>query len=129
MEPQDSHPPSLFANMKFKEPSELDHIEKPFDIRCEHPEDIPSTNINGIWIQDIPIYDMRSSLPGLSLDVQGFVVTNLTSTLKYEEFFDEQKLKVVFAEELRAHLLNLLGAKCVFFHECVVSISSHEQAF
>lgn len=112
--------PALFASMKFKKPTPLDLEEKPYDIRCLHPEDIPPTNVQVAWMHDIPIHDMRPLRPTLSLDTQGFVVADMESRLTYDELFDEEKLRSVFADEVRTYLHDWLGAKCVFFHECVI---------
>ncbi|KKK19977.1 hypothetical protein ARAM_004919 [Aspergillus rambellii] len=117
--------PVIHAGLKFKEPNEQDKIQKPYEIRCIPPEGMPRANFNASIVPNVPIYDMRPLVPSLSLDREGFQVTRLQSKLRYEEFFDEEKLKTVYAEEIRYYLLHTLGASVVFFHECVVSLCSN----
>ncbi|KKK14831.1 hypothetical protein AOCH_003531 [Aspergillus ochraceoroseus] len=109
--------PVIHAGLKFKEPNEQDKIQKPYEIRCIPPEGMPRANFNASIVPNVPIYDMRPLVPSLSLDREGFQVTRLQSKLRYEEFFDEEKLKTVYAEEIRYYLLHTLGASVVFFHD------------
>lgn len=112
-----------YVAMEFKKPTPLDSIEKAYDIRCKGPDGLAQLNTENVTISNIPLYDMRSIVDTLSLDVQGFLVVDLPSRMNYADFFDEEKLRTVYAEEIRSYLLDSLGATCVFFHECVVSSS------
>jgi hypothetical protein len=114
--------PVKYVSMKFKKPAPHDSIEKAYDIRCKSPNGLAKTNLAHVTTHNIPLYDMRPILDTLSLDVQGFLVAELQSRMSYEDFFDEEKLRTVYAEEIRAYLLESLGATCVYFHECVARV-------
>jgi hypothetical protein len=108
---------------QFKKPSDRDLTHKAYEIRCIPPPNLPRINFEHHWVNDIPIHDIRDIQGQLSLDVQGFIVGVLPSQMPYEDFFEQKKLQAGYAEQLREYLLEILGAQCVYFHECVVSAS------
>ena len=106
--------------MRFLKPKSWDPGEKLYELEYNPSDGLAERNYDTHQIYDIPIHDLRPLKGKLSLDREGFVILDLPSSMKYEDYLDETKLKSVFAEELRQCLLNTLGARAVFIHECVV---------
>ncbi|KAJ9133114.1 hypothetical protein NKR19_g9178 [Coniochaeta hoffmannii] len=106
--------------MRFLKPKSWDPGEKLYELEYNPSDGLAERNYDTHQIYDIPIHDLRPLKGKLSLDREGFVILDLPSSMKYEDYLDETKLKSVFAEELRQCLLNTLGARAVFIHECVI---------
>ena len=112
---------ALSATLSFIARDVLHETEKPYELEYEPPDGIEKSNYTIEQIDGVQLHDIRPWKGNLSLDREGFIVSDLHSSLHNEEFWDEQKLKTVFAEELRSHLIRILGARAIYFHECVVS--------
>ena len=56
---------------------------------------------------------MRACVPPASLDVQGFAVHRLQTTMTYSDFDDEATIESVYCRELEQHFKGALGAKAV----------------
>ena len=108
------------ASLSFLRPGSWPKGERPYELLYIPTDGTPLINYERLQVEDIPIYDMRPRQDDLSLDRDGFIVGNLRSKLDYEDFHDEELLKTVFADELRTYLQELLGARALFIHECVV---------
>lgn len=95
--------------------------EKLFAIHYDPHDPLPDQNYTLKTVNDLQIHDVRASKDALSLDREGVTVIQLKNELTYDDYFDESKVKARFAEEVREVLLRELGAKQIYFHECVVS--------
>ncbi|KAL8899442.1 MAG: hypothetical protein Q9207_006200, partial [Kuettlingeria erythrocarpa] len=93
--------------------------EKPYEILYEMTDDTRRTNYDVNIVHNIIVEDLRPQKGQLSLDQDGFVIEDFDSSMPYEDFFDETKLKTQYAQELRRFLIQLFGARAVYFHECV----------
>ena len=94
--------------------------EKPYSMRYPPETDIPQSN----FIQDkqqVRLRDMRQYMDKLSFDDCGFQVMDLQSSMSYQDFKDENKVKTVYREEIAANLKSLLGATHVLVLDHVVS--------
>jgi hypothetical protein len=110
-----------FGEIKFVRPNSWPENEKPYILTYLPTDNFPLTNFDFGDIQNVPIKDMRPIKEKLSLDREGFVVADFASALTYDEYFEEDKLRAVFADELRRFWKDRYGAKAVYIHECVVS--------
>ena len=98
------------------------HItEKLFAIHYLPHDPLPDQNYSLEAVNGLEIHDVRPTKDDLSLDREGVTVINLGNELTYHDYFDEAKVKARFAEEVRDILLRKLGARQIYFHECVVS--------
>ena len=109
------------ATMTFLKRDPRHKKEKPYEILYEMTDDTKRMNYDVNIVHDILVEDLRPQKGRLSLDRDGFMIEELKSAMPYEDFFDETKLKTQYAQELRQFLIQLLGARAIFFHECVVS--------
>lgn len=124
--------PVTTATLNFIKPGSWPASEKPYEILYKPTDGTPNLNYSLEEIHDIPIYDLRVKKGQLSLDREGYLVADIPSHLSYEEFWDESKVRSVYAEEIRAYLLSCLGARACYIHECVVSstcfsVTSHNE--
>ncbi|KAI1114737.1 hypothetical protein F5Y14DRAFT_450816 [Nemania sp. NC0429] len=111
------------STVRFLKPSLKLLSERPYDLRYpllgEDGKPYPKTNYDRVDI-DITIHDMRPRKHKLSLGREGFVVLDLDSGLKPQDYFDREKVKESLVARLRPALIELLGARGVYFHETVV---------
>lgn len=111
---------TLTANLLFVKPGSWPDTEKPYSLLYQPDDDLKLTNFEISDLRPVDIYDMRPKKDTLSIDREGFMFTDFKSKLNYEDYFDDEKLKSVFAPEVRDLLVGKLGAKAAFIHECVV---------
>lgn len=109
------------ASLKFVKPGSWPVGEKLYDLLYTPTDGFPMSNYQLEAVHNITVHDMRPMIKDLSLDKHGFVVMDMPSQLEYEDFGNESLMRNVYAEELRETLLARLGARAVYFHECVVS--------
>ena len=86
-----------------------DH-EKPYRMRYMPFEDIPKTN----FLLDtfaVNIHDIRSSIANLSLDINGYEVHHLESSLGYADFFDDEKVHSIYMKEVQNLVKEVCRAK------------------
>ena len=82
----------------------------------------PKSNYEIRQVDNILIRDVRRFKDKLSLDKEGFVVLETKSTaFNYDGPEDDEVIRTVFAPKVREELRVLLGAKYVYFHECLVN--------
>ncbi len=93
--------------------------EKPYELGYISPDGLPLRNFELDKV-DVTVHDLRPIKDSVLLDREGIAVVELRSKMAYEDYFDESKVKAVFAEEVRERLLSHLRARRLFFHECVV---------
>lgn len=110
------------GEIKFVRPQSWPEEEKPYILTYLPNDDLSLSNFDYDDIHKVQIRDMRPIKEQLSLDREGFEVADFESSLAYNEYFDEEKLRTVFASELRAYLTATYGLSAVYIHECVVSI-------
>lgn len=109
------------ATLSFLKPGSWPSDQKPYEMLYTPADGIPLINHETAEVCGIPIHDLRPRKDELSLDEEGFIISELKSQHQYEDLQDEEFLKTVFAQELRDHLLKRLGARALYIHECVVS--------
>ena len=56
---------------------------------------------------------MRSRVPPVSLDTEGFEIHRLDTMMKYSDFRDDTMIEAVYCRELERHLKEALGARNV----------------
>ncbi|KAG8667967.1 hypothetical protein FPOAC1_012809 [Fusarium poae] len=83
---------------------------KPYSLRYDPPDDIPRHNLQ-TEKKEVQIHDARGINP--SLEVNGFMLTSVSTTMKYDDFRDEKLIETVYAKELEGHIKNLFGASVV----------------
>lgn len=120
----DTLPVVTTATLSFLKPGSWPIGQRLYELLYIPTDGLPLINHQRVEISGIPIHDLRPQKNNLSLDEEGFIVSDMKSRLQYEDFQDEELLTNVFAEELRAHLLECLGARALYIHECVVSNSA-----
>jgi len=98
--------------------------DRPYELLYAPDGDIPRCNFSLIEHDNVPIHDLRPEKGQLSLDREGYMVVDLESSLDYDDFYDEEKLKRTYLNELKHMLRECLGARAVFVHECVVGSHS-----
>lgn len=94
---------------------------KPYRIRFDPGGDIPRNNLK-IEREEVHIHNMRSLLPRLSLDTNGFEVHPLHTAMEYHDFDDPQRIERTYMPELRAAVMGKRGAKQVHTLDYEVSV-------
>ena len=112
---------NVVAALKFLAPDPKHETEKPFAINYTPHEPLPERNFDEERVNGIVIEDVRPIKSSLTLDEHGVSVLDLHCDMLYEDYFDYDTVKRVYGEEIRNLLLERLGARRVYFHECVVS--------
>jgi hypothetical protein len=95
--------------------------EKPYKLQYDPGEGLPRSNCINEAAKDITIQDIRGREHQFSLEKEGFVYRHMQSSLKPEEFYDENRVKKVYYKELQDLLMKTLGAKRVEILEHGVS--------
>jgi hypothetical protein len=98
--------------MYFLDRSDLYETVKPYSFQYVLEADFPLHNLE-LSLNTTRIHSMRKLIPDLSLDVQGFEVHKLRTSMRYEDFRDPQKIQSVYVSELEEHLKRVLGATSV----------------
>jgi len=98
--------------------------EKLYELEYSPTDELPLSNYKSEQVNGVQIHDIRPEKHKLSLDEQGFIISDFSSSAEYEYFWDEESLKTKFLPGLRQHLISILGARSVYFHETVVSFFS-----
>jgi len=117
---QDLESPVTTGKMQFLDRESYPKTEKPYTLLYFPNDSLPMTNFKYSDVRAVPIRDMRPNKGKLSLDEEGFVAADFASSLKYEEFYNEESLKSTLIPEVHRFLADLLGTKATFVHECVV---------
>jgi hypothetical protein len=120
-----NEPQKIKVALAFLNDGSLQEGEKPYEFHYDRVDQAQRSNFNFEEIQDVVLEDLRSRKGKLSLDDDGFVIADLETAAQYDDFFDEEKLKVQFAEDLRRRLVEILGVRALYFHECVVGWFDH----
>jgi hypothetical protein len=98
--------------MYFLDRRDLWDTIKPYNFQYYPKEDFPRHNL-----QHSPcstrVRNMRSHVPLVSLDVEGFEIHRLESKMKYSDFKDDAKVGAIYCQELEKHFMEALGAKHV----------------
>lgn len=111
----------LITSLNFLADDPKHATEKLFALHYVPHDPLPHTNYSLKPESGLEIHDVRPNKDALSLDREGVIVIDLENQLDYDDYFDEAKVREKFAEEVRDILLRKLGARHVYFHECVVS--------
>jgi hypothetical protein len=84
--------------------------EKPYKLRYDPGDEIQRTNCTNESVDGIKVYNIRGGEHEFTIEKEGFAVVQLESKLTPEEFYDDDKVKMVYYEELKELLKNRSGA-------------------
>lgn len=113
---------ATFGTLTFFERESWPSHERPYELLFQPPDsNFPVCNYNVVQVPDVPIHDLRPLKNKLSLDHEGFLIADLNTTMQYDDYFDQEKLKKTYMPEIKAYLKNNLGVRAAYVHECVVS--------
>lgn len=93
--------------------------EKPYSLRFAPPAGFPRSNIS-LERHEIQIRDIRCDKNEYSFKQDGFEVVELNTSLGYEDFDDESRVKKVYLQEVADMLRRHLGAMHVQIFEHTV---------
>uniref|UniRef100_A0A0B7K1S1 Uncharacterized protein n=1 Tax=Bionectria ochroleuca TaxID=29856 RepID=A0A0B7K1S1_BIOOC len=103
--------PNVRSQMAFLKRDTLWESEKPYKLGYEPIGDaIPRTNHKYV-VQPVDVSDVRQAHQKFTLDRNGFEYHHLRSELKYEDFFDNDKIASVYLKELRELVKTVCMAK------------------
>ncbi|GES60662.1 putative fad-linked sulfhydryl oxidase alr isoform 2 protein [Aspergillus terreus] len=109
------------ATLTFFERGSWPPHERPYELLFQPPtSDFPVCNYKVTQVPNVPIHDMRPLKGKLSLDREGFVVADIKTSMTYEDYFEQEKLKTIYVPEIKALLMEKLGVRAVYIHECVI---------
>ena len=94
--------------------------EKPYDIKYESKDSLPSTNVK-TELHQVKIHDLRNSEHNLSFERNGISVLRIKPAISYEDFSDTKKIVDLYLPQLAQDLRSHLGAARVQIFEHVVS--------
>lgn len=97
--------------------------EKPYALRYNPQDGIPTENIVKKTVTDIPLHDIRKLPKPPCFDGNGIEVRLLQTQLSYSDFFSDEKIKTTFFSELREDLARLLGTSNIQIFEYKVCIA------
>ena len=110
--------PDLYATLIFLQNDDNRYAhEKPYALRYNPRDDVPTENIVKKTVTNIPLYDIRKLLNPLSINDNGVEVRSMQTQLSYSSFFNETMIKDVFFPELRANLADLFGTSNIQIFE------------
>jgi hypothetical protein len=112
--------PVTQGEIQFVRPGSWPEDETPYTLLYIPTDGLPMANFDFEDVRTVPIRDMRPKKGTLALDNEGFMVADFDSSLAYEDYVDEEKLRTVFVPEVRKLLTDILGVKDAFVHEYVV---------
>ncbi len=99
--------------MYFLDRSDLWNTTKPYVLQYYPKEDFARHNLKHEIPYTTRLQDMRSRIPAVSLDTEGFEFRELDSKMEYVDFEDDAKIEATYCRELEECLLGELGAKHV----------------
>lgn len=94
----------------FLDRSDLWNTIKPYNFHYFPKENFPLSNLQRTS-HITRVRSMRSIIPTLSLDTQGFEVHRLDTKMKYLDFKDEELVQAIYFKELEEYFKEKLGAK------------------
>ena len=68
-------------------------------------------NFEIVPVHNVPIRDIRSMPTPPSIEKEGFMIDVRPSAMQYEDYYDEQKLKDIYAPELKQQLQEIFQPK------------------
>lgn len=83
--------------------------EKPYALRYNPADDIPTENIVKKVVNNVELHDIRNLPAPLSFDENGLTVRSIQSQMAYEDWFRDEMIKNIFFRELRRNLEGLFG--------------------
>jgi hypothetical protein len=95
--------------------NDLYETEKPYSLRFPPPEGFPRQSTK-LEEHEIDVQDVRKSGP-LSFAVEGCTVLNLQSSMEYDDYDDEEKVKDIYLREVANRLREFFGASKVQIFE------------
>lgn len=98
--------------MHFLSRSDLWNTVKPYNFQYYPKEDFPRHNFKHSPIITL-VRNMRSCVPPVSLDAEGFEIHCLETKMKYSDFNDETMVENIYCRELEKHFKEALRAKQV----------------
>lgn len=113
---------AVTASLTFMAPNALHNTHRPYELLYQTERLLPGCNYDEIEHQ-VELEDFRPLKGKLSLDREGFLLVDLDSAMKYEDFFDQDTLKEKYMAEVKYLIISVFRARSVYFHECVVSLS------
>ncbi|RMJ13912.1 hypothetical protein CDV36_006397 [Fusarium kuroshium] len=95
--------------------------ERPYELLFKPPSsDFPVCNYSVTQVPNVPIHDLRPLKGKLSLDREGFMIADINTSMGYEDYFDQEKLKATYMPEIKLFLKEKLGVRAAYIHECVI---------
>ena len=110
----------MLASICFLPRLELYKSEKPYSIRYEPHGDVPQTNMNPEAVDNIPIKDLRPCKDKLKFQEDGFIVKELKSELRYEDYDSPDAVSETYVGEVAEMLREVTGSKNVAILEYLV---------
>lgn len=96
--------------------------ERPYELLFQPPtSDFPVCNYKVVQVPNVPIHDLRPLKNKLSLDREGFLIADINTSMEYEDYFNQEKLKTTYMPKIKTFLKEKLGIRAAYIHECVVS--------
>lgn len=83
--------------------------EKPYALRYNPADDIPTENIVKKVVNNVEFHDIRNLPAPLSFDENGLTVRSIQSQMAYGDWFRDEMIKNIFFRELRRNLEGLFG--------------------
>ena len=105
----------IHTTAHFLAQNDLYKTQKPYSLRFPPPEGFPRQSTK-LEKHGIDVHDVRKLGP-LSFKEEGCTVLNLQSSMKYEDYDDEDKVKEVYLREVASHLREFFGASKVQIFE------------
>lgn len=113
--------PATEGTLTFFERESWPSNQRPYELLFQPPvPDFPACNYDVVKVPNVPIHDLRPLKGKLSLDCEGFLVADINTSMEYEDYFDQEKLKATYMPEIKTFLKEKLGIKAAYVHECVV---------
>lgn len=98
---------NLYTLLGFLDRDERSAEEKPYALRYNPADNIPTENIVKKVVKDVEFDDIRNLPAPLSFDENGLTVRSIQSQMAYEDWFRDEVIKNIFFPELRKSVLGL----------------------
>lgn len=103
--------------------------ERPYELLFQPPtSDFPVCNYKVVQVPNVPIHDLRPLKNKLSLDREGFLIADINTSMEYEDYFNQEKLKTTYMPKIKTFLKEKLGIRAAYIHECVIRQSEGKGA-
>ncbi|KAJ4402240.1 hypothetical protein N0V85_005350 [Neurospora sp. IMI 360204] len=120
---RDNDAGTVMSSMWYLERSPLYDTEKPYSMRYDPDDGVPQSNLQKVH-RPIQVKSMREPGAGpFRLDECGFQLIQLHSSLKPDDFWDQERVQSVYIQEVKEALKKELGAKYVHVLDYAGNIS------